>query len=544
MTGSLTGTWRLVRLAIRRDRIVLPVSMFFAWVMVGASAPALVSAYPDQESILSYIVSSAPSVVGRVFQGTVQGANIGSILMAETFLYGSLILAIMSIFIISRHTRHNEEIGAGELIGSGIVGRNAALTAAVIVAIAANIVVGLMLFATLAPMPEFAVDGAFFMAVSMSLFGILFAGISAITVQLSDYRRGANLLAISVLGGSFVIRGLGDALGNISADGLSVSASWISWLSPMGWAYQVLPFTQNRVAPLVLMAVLTFGTFALGYALLRRRDLGSSIFDTKPGPARAAQKLRSAFGLARRLQRGNLYAWLIGFVVAGALTAVIVDDFRATFEENELFAEWVASTGASGDFIKAIIATMFPLLAAMLAGFLVSAVSKMQDEETSGRLEYLLGTSLSRVRWLASHVGFTVLGTIAALLAMGAAGGLGYALAAEGSDISGWDIFLSALVSMPAMIVFLSIIVFVFARAGRFLKPFAWSYYAYCALIGSFAGIFSWPDSVSYASPFYHTPLYPADSFEWMPILVMTTLAALVLTIAAVQFRSRDLVLK
>jgi len=183
---SFTGTWRLVRLALRRDRIISPASILGLLLMSGLSAPALVDAYPDAQTQLAYIAGSAPSVVGRLFQGTVQGINLGSIVMAEIFLFTAVILAVMSIFMITRHTRHNEEIGAGELIGSAIVGKSAPLTSALIVTIGFNIIFGVLLFAALASIPELDKMGSLYFASSLTMVGVFFADSRISTKAISD----------------------------------------------------------------------------------------------------------------------------------------------------------------------------------------------------------------------------------------------------------------------------------------------------------------------------------------------------------------------
>ena len=542
--SAFTGTTRLLRLAMRRDRVTLPLVMMLAIGMVGGTAPALVSTYGSSEDTFNYISSAVPSVVGRLFQGAVQGPTIGSVLIAEVMLFGMIIIAIMSIFIVSRHTRHNEETGAGELIGSGIIGRSAPLTAALLLAIFANFATGLVIFGVLASIPEFDNTSSSYLAMALSSFGIVMASVSAVTAQLSDYRRGSNLMAMSVLGAFFVIRALGDALGNIGADGLSVTTSPITWLSPMGWGYQVLPFADNRIFPIVMSLVLAIALSGFAYFLMSKRDIGSSIFNSKPGPARAKASLLSAGGLAHRLQKGNLIAWTIGYATAGILIAVVANDFRSTFEDSELFSDFVSAAGGS-NFLESIIAAMFPLLAALLSGYVISAVTKLHDEESSGRIEYLLSTSLGKVRWLFSHVGYALLGILLTLGVMGAAGGIGYSIVAESTnELSGVDVMLASLVNIPAMALFLAIIVLVYASAGRFVKSFAWAFYAYCALIGSIGGIFAWPAWTSSISPFYHTPVYPGSAFDWLPIFIMGGLTVLVLMSSAKLFSARDLSLK
>jgi ABC-2 type transport system permease protein len=55
----------------------------------------------------------------------------------------------MSMLIIGRHTRAEEESGRDELIRSGAVGRLAPLSAAVVVALAANAVLGALVAVSL-----------------------------------------------------------------------------------------------------------------------------------------------------------------------------------------------------------------------------------------------------------------------------------------------------------------------------------------------------------------------------------------------------------
>ncbi len=535
------GTWRLVRLALRRDRITIPVTLGLTVAMVAGSAPALASAYPDYQARLEYVISSVPSIVGRFFQGTIQGVSLGSILIAETFLSAVVIVAVMSIFIVSRHTRYNEEIGAGELIGSMEVGRNAPLSAALIVAVVANLIVAVVIFLFLARVPALSRTGSIFFVSSLAMSGIFFSGLTAVTVQLSDYRRGANALAIGALVTFFMIRAVGDSLGKVSLGGLRVTASWVSWLSPLGWASQTLPYYANRLLPLVLLFIGFLLTTLMGFFILSKRDVGSSIFPSKPGPARAKSSLTSAGGLARRLQRNSFYGWLAGFVLTGLMVGVMVTDFRNLFEQNAVWKQLLGNSGATENFTASVLGVMFPRMAAMLAGYVVSALIKMYDEEGYGRIEFLITTALSKTKWFFSHVTTIVIGITMSLAAMGLAGGLGYLARASVKEVSLLNVVLSSLANVPAMMLFMAIILIVFAIRGRFVKTFAWSFYAYVVLIDSLVRIFKWPDWLSKLSPFSHTPAVPSSNVDIWPLIFMTIIAIVLFFLAADLFRRRDL---
>ena len=540
----LRGTKRLVRLALRRDRITLSITLALVIVMVVSSVPALESTYGDYVSQLSYVTSSVSSAVGRIFQGVINGVNLGTILTAETFVTASIIMSVMSIFIISRHTRHNEEIGAAELIGSMNVGRNSPLTAALVVAIGANLLAGLVIFAFLSMQDSLEVMGSFIFVASLVLCGLFFAGVSAITVQLSDYRRGSNMMAIGVLMVAFIIRAVGDVLGSINPDGLGVTSSWLSWLSPLGWANQSLPYSENRMMPLVMLFLGFVVCIVVAYWLLNKRDLGSSILATKPGKDRANEKLLARFGLTLKIQKASLFSWTAGGALMGGMMGAVITDFKDAFNENEQLREFVTREGMGASLDETLIAAMLPTFGAILAGYVVLALSKVHDEEAKGRIESLMSASLSRSKWLITHIFVVILGIFTLLGALGLVAAIGYSLAADERLVTFLDIFLAGVVSLPAMVLFASIICFVFAWAGRYVRSFAWTFFAYCALISSFAGIFDWPQWTSNFSPFTHTPLYPSDSFTFMPILTMLAIAVIMLGLSLVFFRRRDLALK
>ena len=536
--------WRLIRLCLRRDRWTLPATISLVWLMVVGSASALITTYGDQESIASYAAAAAASAIGRIFQGAIQDASIGSILVAEVFLTGAVILGIISIFTVSRHSRHNEETGAAELICARAARKSDLLTVALIIAIGVNLLTGLLIFTGLTAMGKFNIAGAAYFAAALSAFGILMAAVAALTVQLSAYRRGANLMALGVLGVFFLIRGLGDAFGEVTAAGLGVTSHWFSWLSPMGWSLQVSPFVANRFWPILALLALSGLLIVGAYYLSRRRDLGSGIMAVRSGRMEARRSLLSPDGLAWKLQKTNLISWLIGAGIAGALTAIVINDYRQTLTENEAFANWIGADGTLA--ISAILVVMLPMLAALLSGYSVASITKTQDEETSGRLEHLLATGVSKARWFLSHLWTAFVGNLFILLAIGGAGSLGYFLA-FGSDgeIGKLDLVWSALANLPAMLLFTILVGLVFALGNKLTKVLAWAFYGYCALIGSLVSTFSWPRWVQALSPFSHSPLYPsAQGFNWLPLLIMGSLTVVILMLAITLFTRRDLALK
>jgi ABC-2 type transport system permease protein len=293
----------------------------------------------------------------------------------------------------------------------------------------------------------------------------------------------------------------------------------------------------------MLLAVFVF-TLILSYALLNRRDLGSSIFPDKPGPARADAGLLSAGGLAQRLQKGGLMIWIAAMAFTGIIVGVIGEEYRSLFEESDLFGDLLAASGATGSFTAIIFATMFGFMAPLAAGYIVSSLSKMQDEEGSGRIEYLMGTALGRVRWLISHLAYVVLGAVMIAAAMGISAMLSYYFVATETDVAASDIIFGSLLHVPALVLFMSVLVLLFSFKGRFMRTIAWTYFTYCALIPQLGVVFKWPQWVMNLSPFTHSPAAPSEAVNLNPVYVLSAVAIGLLLVSSFQFTRRDLVLK
>src|SRR5262249_24643731 len=140
-----TGTRALMRLALRRDRVMLPIWLA-AFVISAASSPkATVGLYPTKESLVAAAnaFNGAQSVValyGKVYDPT----SVGALAMVKAGGLGSVFVAILSVILVVRHTRTEEETGRQELVGAGVVGRRAPLTAALLVALGTNVVLALL----------------------------------------------------------------------------------------------------------------------------------------------------------------------------------------------------------------------------------------------------------------------------------------------------------------------------------------------------------------------------------------------------------------
>jgi ABC-2 type transport system permease protein len=198
---SLVGTWALVRMALRRDRIRLPVWIAAITGMVVLVAVTLDELYPTVESrvMIAATVTANPAlqaVLGPIFDPT----SIGG-LVAWRMSFASLVLVpLMALFVVIRHTRAEEEAGRLELLGSAAVGRRAPLTAALLVACGASLVLGAAVAVGLLVFGEDGV-GSVALGLSYALAGCVFAGVAAVAAQLAESSRVASGIAVGARGG-------------------------------------------------------------------------------------------------------------------------------------------------------------------------------------------------------------------------------------------------------------------------------------------------------------------------------------------------------
>ncbi|MEO6090058.1 MAG: ABC transporter permease, partial [Umezawaea sp.] len=145
MSSGYVGTGALVRLALRRDRVMLPAWIAGLVVLAAGSAAAAADLYPTVESRVAAAnaannTTALLALYGRVYDPT----SLGGISMVKTGGIGAVLVALLSIIIVVRHTRAEEESGRLELVGATVVGRYAPLTSALVIAIGTNVVLALV----------------------------------------------------------------------------------------------------------------------------------------------------------------------------------------------------------------------------------------------------------------------------------------------------------------------------------------------------------------------------------------------------------------
>ncbi|MER7405377.1 ABC transporter permease [Streptomyces sp. NPDC000070] len=518
---QLAGTGTLLRFALRRDRLMLPVWIAVNALMVLSMPNTLEGLYGTPAERADLIRQMETNSSLRAMVGPVFDDSLGALTAWRAGVYAGALAAVMSLLVVVRHTRDEEESGRAELVASGMVGRRASLTAALLAAAVANGVLALLLTAGLAGQGT---TGALALGFGIAAVGMVFATMAAIVAQLTESARLARGLTAAVLGAAFVLRAAGDSA---TDDGSSV----LTWLSPLGWLENLRPYADERWWVLALLAGAALVQGAVAYGLAGRRDLGMSFLPTRPGPATG--RLGSAGALAWRLQRGSVLGWSIGFLLAGVVYGGMTEGAADLVGDNDNARRIIERMGGRSGLTDAFLASMVGMLGLVAALYIVASVLRLHGEETSGRAEPVLANAVGRLRWAAGHLVIAFGGS--ALLMLLAGFGLAIGYGKETGPILG-----ACLAQLPAVWVIGGVAVLLHGVLPRGAVA-AWGVAGAVLLIGWVGPALDVPQAVLDVSPFGHLPKLPGGSMEWGPVVVLTGLAVGLVAAGLVGLRRRDM---
>ncbi|MBO0823743.1 MAG: ABC transporter permease [Actinobacteria bacterium] len=533
-SGPLTGVGELVRLATRRDRMLLPIWIYVLAIIAVSGGYAVKEIYKTPASRASLASTVHHDAALLFIYGQLHGSSIGALLTWRYLTYAALAAGLMSIFLVIRHTRADEEAGRLELIGSTVVGRHAALTAALLVALIANAIALVLTFAIfmLFRLPA---GGALAYALGEAGCGAVFAGIAAITAQVSSTARGARGIAITAVGVAFLLRGVGDSGG---AHGLN----WLSWVSPIGWAEVARPFTGERWWVFALPAAAAVVGIGAAFFIAGRRDAGAGLLPARPGPGAAGRLLAGPVGLTWRLERGSLVGWSTGFLVAGlAIGAVGVGIGNLIGSSGGAVDQALHRIGGQAALTNAYLAACSSLLGLVAAAYAVGVVLRLRTAETDGLSEPLLATPVSRYRWSGSSLLMTVAGTAVVLVAGGFGMGLAFGVAGSGPGTWIGRLVVAGLVQLPAALCLAALACAFVGVLPRWSIGIGWGAVAVCLLITVFGPAVQVSQAVLDVSPFTHVPKLPGGVFSLAPVIWLSVAAVAMAAVGVAGLRRRDI---
>ncbi|WP_434994624.1 ABC transporter permease [Arthrobacter sp. Ld5] len=535
----MTAFPALLRQRLRRDGVQLLLWTLGTALLAYLTYVSVSQAYGTEQSRASILAVVMANPVILLFRGLPSGAGEGAFMLFLIFPFLALLAALMSSFLAVRHTRGDEEVGRAELVAATRAGRRAPLLATLTHGVLANVLLASLIVVALMA-TGLGAKGSVVSGLAAGAVGLTFLGVGLVSAQLMKTSSGANSLATWLLMLLFLTAGLGNALGTPSSDLQRIESSWLTWLSPFGWAEQTRPFAEDDMGPIVLCAALGLLLAGLAVALQSVRDLGGSFVPERHGRAEASALLSTPLGLVVRLARPSIIGWGVGGLITGILATTLASVIRDIGTDNPALDRIMQAMAGGTDMEQGTVVVFFTMLGILAACCAVQTVCRARQEETHGTAELTLSAPVDRVRWLASFalVAFVgVLVVIAAALAGAAAG-----LAARDGD---WallgDVAVTGAGQVAAASVFIVATALVFVVAPRATIPLGWALVLVSMVLGLFGPLFGFPDWAVRLSPMGVAPTVTSDGVDvkglWWLIAAVAAGGALALGL----MRDRDL---
>jgi len=529
--SAYAGTRPLLALALRRDRVVIPLSVLGLVALAGGSAKSTLDLYQGPAAVeASRALLESPAIVG-MYGPVANPENPDSFAVFKTLLLGAVFLAVLAIVLVRRHTRTEEEAGRTELVGAGAVGRRAPLTAAVLLAVATVLLTSALAAVSLVA-AGLGAQGSVAFGVAWVSVGLTFTGVAAVAAQLTTTTRGAGAWAFGALGLAYLLRAAGDTA--------SGAASALSWLSPLGWVGKIEVFGADRLVVALLPVVATGLLASLAYALLGRRDFGAGLLAARPGPARAPASFRSPGALAWRLQRAALLGWVVSYAVLGAVLGGVAGSVASVASSPQMQDLLRKLGGDAGSLTDTFVSTEVQFLAIGAAAYGISAALRLRSEEADQHTEQVLATSTRRREVLASHAVVALFGSALLMLVLGLALAVGTAGQYGGFGPALAHLQPTALATVPPVWVCVGLALAIFGSAPRIVYV-AWALLALFVVVGEFGSLFDLPQPLIDVSPFVHAVVLPGSSVVAAPLVVLLTIVVGLLAAAGLTFRRRDI---
>ncbi|RBP57011.1 ABC-2 type transport system permease protein [Alkalibaculum bacchi] len=528
--SDFIGTAKLLRLYLRRDRIILPIWISLA-LMVIVGQVSFVKGMADWKIFITELSESplTSALLGPVVPLSIEGA-----ILWRGLLQASITVMIGAAFTMIRHTRTEETSGRNELILGRPVGRYANLSAALILSYGGSFLAGLLTAVYFMGI-GFAGSGSLLAGLTLAASGFMFAGIGGLCAQIFSHSGSARGAVFGIYGLTMVAMVTNNMGGG--------STGW-AWLAPESWFRITLPFEGNLAWPLLIFIVLSALPMMISYMLLGRRDMGVGLIIQKGGPANASPHLISPMAFAWRQHKGSILGWAIGMAYLGGIMGVGTPNISETMSSmfaqmNTSWAAAIVNLGNQEGFI-AILIYILGLMAG-LSVFAITTVQNLWQEEKEHYADMLLSRPVSRFKWMGSYLTVAFVGSVLILLTLGLASGLGWSIA-SGEFNHFPRVLVMSLSKIPSVWTIIGIATLLYGWLPRIGSVLNW------LILGTFifiemlweVGIVGW--SALQWTPFaYAHYSIPIHELSIVPLIVLVIIAMGLTWLGFVGFRRRSI---
>ncbi|MFE5408895.1 ABC transporter permease [Microbacterium sp. NPDC056569] len=504
-----------------------------------ASFVGVSDAYGTEQDRTSLLAAALANPVILLFRGLPSGAAEGAFMVFLIFPWLAMLAAFMSTFLAVRHTRGDEEAGRAELVAASPAARTLPFLATALHGLLANTLLAALTAAAFLAV-GLDLEGSVLAGAATGAVGVTFLGVGLFSAQLLRTSRGANSAAVWTIVVTFVVSGIGNAVGTPSDDLTRMESSWMTWLSPFGWGENTRAFDENLWWPVLLCLGVGVVLAVVSGVLVSARDLGGSFVAERLGRAAASPVLSTPGGLVWRLTRGAVLGWTVGGLLTGMLSTSLASIVQEVGASNPAVEDILRQISGDGSVEQGTITTFFTMLGVLAACCAVQIVCRARQEEAHGTAEPLLAAPVGRVRWLADYLVIALIGIV--LVVAAAIGGAALGLAGQDGD---WALMRTVLVTgagqVAAASVFLAVTALAFVLVPRATIALGWSLVLLGMMLGLFGPLFQFPEWLVHLSPIAVAPLVDGDDVDLRGLWWLVPATAVGVGTALAFMRRREL---
>jgi ABC-2 type transport system permease protein len=417
-------------------RAILLVGGILALLLVGISQAIVTEfATPESRRELEAVVAAVPPILQGLAGPVVNVGTLGGYLSYKYGTFFPLIAGLWSILALSGTLAGEARRGSLEFVVAAPMSRRRVAFEKLFGHITAMVVATLLVFigiviagrAGTMPGDEIPVSGAAGYALWLGAISLAAGGLAFALAQFVG-RGSAVGIAGTVMFAGFIFSGYRNAIPEIAP---LANLTW--W----GWTGDHVPLAgQFDWASVALVSVVALALLVIGIEAFVRRDIGAVSAIPTPSLPRALVGLHGPADRTFGSLLPTALAWGIGIGLFGLLIAGSGQSFIDQLSDAPQFMELLrtifpgSDIATVGGFLQLLVVEFGLVLVGLAAATLVGGWA---SDETSGRLEFLLATPLSRWRWVTGG-GFGILGAIVVVVIL-AAIGIALGAAMVGGDL-------------------------------------------------------------------------------------------------------------
>jgi ABC-2 type transport system permease protein len=530
-SGLFDNTLTYAKFILRRERVVSALWIVLTALFLAGLAAAFETTFNAESRLALAATFDNPAMVAMI--GPVYGMDnfhSGAMYSVVMLLYAVIVAAVMNVFLVSRHTRKDEEDGRHEVVRALPLGRLSILTSTLLTAALINTIMALAVGFGLFALGDasFTLGGSLLFGAAMGAVGWFFAAVTALSAQFSPNNRAVVGYAFMVVGAAFLTRSVGD-----------IDFEVLSLLSPLGLPLRVQPYVGNFIWPLIALIIAANLTALAALKLNANRDLGQGLIAARPGRAHAQKYVKTPFGFTLKLNMGAVIVWFAVLFTLGASYGAVLGDIDGFIQSNEFYGMLMgympglnaAVLFAAFQNATMTMVTLIPLLIILL---------RMKSEEKEHRAEAVLATALGHKTYMLTFIALaficSVLFQLANIIGLYASA---QAVMPNPAELPFGQLLEAGLVYLPALWAVMGLAIFIIGLLPKATYAI-WGYFAFAFFMVLLGRMEVLPEFVNYLSPFHYIPQLPMEEIKIAPLAVLTAIAAALGTVGLWAYGRRD----